>query len=46
MLRVLLVFNDNVLNVSGLSKELINLGRNLKNDIRFDNMAVSNFDNE
>ena len=43
MPRILLKFNDDVLKVIDTSKELITLGRNLKNDIQIDNLAVSNF---
>lgn len=43
MPRLLLKFNDEVLKVIDSSKELITLGRNLKNDIQIDNLAVSNF---
>ncbi len=43
MPRLLLKFNDDVLKVIDSSKELITIGRNLKNDIQIDNLAVSNF---
>ena len=43
MPRLLLKFNDDVLKVIDSGKELITLGRNLKNDIQIDNLAVSNF---
>ena len=43
MPRLLLKFNDEVLKVIDSNKELITLGRNLKNDIQIDNLAVSNF---
>lgn len=43
MPRILLKFNDDVLKVIDSSKELITIGRNLKNDIQIDNLAVSNF---
>jgi len=43
MPRLVLKFNDSVLKVIDSSKELITLGRNLKNDIQIDNLAVSNF---
>ena len=43
MPRILLKFNDDVLKVIDSSKELMTLGRNLKNDIQIDNLAVSNF---
>ena len=43
MPRLLLKFNDDVLKVIDSSKEFITIGRNLKNDIQIDNLAVSNF---
>ena len=43
MPRLLLKFNDEVLKVIDSSKEFITIGRNLKNDIQIDNLAVSNF---
>ncbi len=43
MPRLLLKFNDDVLKVIDSSKDLITIGRNLKNDIQIDNLAVSNF---
>jgi pSer/pThr/pTyr-binding forkhead associated (FHA) protein len=43
MLRILLKFNDSVLKVIESDKAEITLGRNLKNDIQIDNLAVSNF---
>lgn len=43
MPRLLLKFNDEVLKVIDSSKDLITIGRNLKNDIQIDNLAVSNF---
>ena len=43
MPRLLLKFNDEVLKVIDSSKEYITIGRNLKNDIQIDNLAVSNF---
>lgn len=43
MPRLLLKYNDEVLKVIDSSKELITIGRNLKNDIQIDNLAVSNF---
>jgi pSer/pThr/pTyr-binding forkhead associated (FHA) protein len=43
MPRLLLKFNDEVLKVIDSNKEFITLGRNMKNDIQIDNLAVSNF---
>jgi len=43
MLRILLKFNDSVLKVIESDKAEITIGRNLKNDIQIDNLAVSNF---
>jgi pSer/pThr/pTyr-binding forkhead associated (FHA) protein len=43
MPRLLLKFNDEVLKVIDSSKEFITIGRNIKNDIQIDNLAVSNF---
>jgi len=43
MPRILLKFNDDVLKVIDSNKDLITIGRNLKNDIQIDNLAVSNF---
>ncbi|PLY03804.1 MAG: hypothetical protein C0623_00185 [Desulfuromonas sp.] len=43
MPRLLLKFNDEVLKVIDSNKDLITVGRNLKNDIQIDNLAVSNF---
>ena len=43
MPRLLLKFNDEVLKVIDSSKDFITIGRNLKNDIQIDNLAVSNF---
>lgn len=43
MPRLLLKFNDEVLKVIDSNKEFITIGRNLKNDIQIDNLAVSNF---
>lgn len=43
MPRLLLKFNDEVLKVIDSSKEFITIGRNMKNDIQIDNLAVSNF---
>ena len=43
MLRIILKFNDSVLKVIDSDKTEITLGRNLKNDIQIDNLAVSNF---
>ncbi len=43
MPRLILKFNDDVLKVIDSSKDLITVGRNLKNDIQIDNLAVSNF---
>ena len=43
MPRLLMKFNDEVLKVIDSNKEFITIGRNLKNDIQIDNLAVSNF---
>lgn len=43
MPRLLLKFNDEVLKVIDSSKDFITIGRNMKNDIQIDNLAVSNF---
>lgn len=43
MLRILLKFNDTVLKVIESDKAEITIGRNMKNDIQIDNLAVSNF---
>jgi len=43
MLRILLKFNDSVLKVIESDKAEVTIGRNLKNDIQIDNLAVSNF---
>ncbi|MBE0499944.1 MAG: FHA domain-containing protein [Desulfuromonadales bacterium] len=43
MPRLLLKFNDEILKVIDSSKEFITIGRNMKNDIQIDNLAVSNF---
>lgn len=43
MLRILLKFNDALLRVIETNKERITIGRNIKNDIQIDNLAVSNF---
>lgn len=43
MPRLLLKFNDEVLKVIDSNKEFITIGRNMKNDIQIDNLAVSNF---
>lgn len=43
MLQILLKFNKNVLKVFQSDKTEITIGRNIKNDIQIDNLAVSNF---
>ncbi|HEX9874283.1 MAG TPA: FHA domain-containing protein [Deferrimonas sp.] len=43
MPRILLKFNDSILKVLETNKDQITIGRNLKNDIQIDNLAVSNF---
>ncbi len=43
MLRILLKFNDAVLKVIETGKKELTIGRNVKNDIQIDNLAVSNF---
>jgi pSer/pThr/pTyr-binding forkhead associated (FHA) protein len=43
MLQILLTFNKNVLKVFQSDKAEITIGRNLKNDLQIDNLAVSNF---
>ncbi|MDK9708771.1 MAG: FHA domain-containing protein [Desulforhopalus sp.] len=43
MLQILLKFNTNVLKVFQSDKAEITIGRNMKNDIQIDNLAVSNF---
>ncbi len=43
MLQVLLKFNKNVLKVFQSDKAEITIGRNIKNDLQIDNLAVSNF---
>jgi len=43
MPRLLLKFNDELLKVIDSNKDLITIGRNLKNDLQIDNLAVSNF---
>ncbi len=43
MPRLLLKFNDEVLKVIDSNKDLITIGRNMKNDIQIDNLSVSNY---
>lgn len=43
MPRLLLKFNDELLKVIDSNKDLITIGRNLKNDLQIDNLSVSNF---
>ncbi|MBU1567766.1 MAG: FHA domain-containing protein [Proteobacteria bacterium] len=43
MLQILLKFNKNVLKVFQSDKVEITIGRNSKNDLQIDNLAVSNF---
>ena len=43
MLQILLTFNKNVLKVFQSDKAEITIGRNMKNDLQIDNLAVSNF---
>lgn len=43
MLQILLKFNNSVLKVFQSDKAGITIGRNLKNDLQIDNLAVSNF---
>jgi pSer/pThr/pTyr-binding forkhead associated (FHA) protein len=43
MLQILLQFNKSVLKVFQSDKTEITIGRNMKNDIQIDNLAVSNF---
>ncbi len=43
MLQILLKFNKSVLKVFQSDKAEITIGRNLKNDLQIDNLAVSNF---
>jgi pSer/pThr/pTyr-binding forkhead associated (FHA) protein len=43
MLQILLKFNEIVLKVFQSDKAEITIGRNMKNDIQIDNLAVSNF---
>jgi pSer/pThr/pTyr-binding forkhead associated (FHA) protein len=43
MLQILLKFNKNVLRVFQSDNTEITIGRNMKNDIQIDNLAVSNF---
>jgi len=43
MPRLLLKFNDELLKVIDSNKDLITIGRNLKNDLQIDNLAVSNY---
>jgi pSer/pThr/pTyr-binding forkhead associated (FHA) protein len=43
MLQILLKFNEIVLKVFQSDKAEITIGRNIKNDIQIDNLAVSNF---
>ena len=43
MLQILLKFNENVLKVVQSDRAEITVGRNRKNDIQIDNLAVSNF---
>ena len=43
MLQILLKFNDNVIKVFQSDKTEITIGRNMKNDLQIDNLAVSNF---
>jgi len=43
MLQILLKFNQNVIKVIQSDRAEITIGRNIKNDIQIDNLAVSNF---
>jgi pSer/pThr/pTyr-binding forkhead associated (FHA) protein len=43
MPRLLLKFNDEIMKVIDSNKDFITIGRNMKNDIQIDNLAVSNF---
>lgn len=43
MLQILLTFNKSVIKVFQSDKAEITIGRNLKNDLQIDNLAVSNF---
>ena len=43
MLQILLKFNTSVLKVFQSDKAEITVGRNTKNDLKIDNLAVSNF---
>ena len=43
MLQILLKFNKSVLKVFQSDKAEITIGRNIKNDLQIDNLAVSNF---
>lgn len=43
MLQILLKFNENVIKVIQSDRAEITIGRNMKNDIQIDNLAVSNF---
>ncbi|NIQ93474.1 MAG: FHA domain-containing protein [Desulfuromonadales bacterium] len=43
MLRILIKFKDSVLRVVETDKDEVTIGRNLKNDIQIDNLAVSSF---
>ncbi len=43
MLQILLKFNTSVLKVFQSDKAEITIGRNMKNDLQIDNLAVSNF---
>jgi len=43
MPRILVKFNDSVLKVIEVNRDRITIGRNVRNDIQIDNLAVSNF---
>jgi pSer/pThr/pTyr-binding forkhead associated (FHA) protein len=43
MLQILLQFNESVLKVFQSDRAEISIGRNMKNDLQIDNLAVSNF---
>lgn len=43
MPRILVKFNDSVLKVIDVNRDRITIGRNVRNDIQIDNLAVSNF---
>ena len=41
MIKIVLKFNDSVLNTFDSDKDIISIGRNISNDIQIDNLSVS-----